>query len=279
MSADLRVLQANPSRPLQYCRTSLPITAEGALAGGGTVPVLLHRVIAYTFLGKPSNSNDTVDHVDRDRSNNRADNLRWVSPVDQLNNRVRRTVSLRNPSDHTLHSIAKVAETHPHVEEWARTTRHGDTVDVGAQSMQVVVEERKLVALQHAPDRLGRPRGTRILKKHEALQHFVSGHTVDAVSQTMRIARSTALSYLGQAAREAPLEVLHRLRTRLQLEPDGTFRELTEKLELLNWQVAQHLLTPAQFLQKYQQIVNKYAPCLGGDWEVVKQVWRCLVNA
>lgn len=91
----------------------MSVTAEGALAGGGTVPVLLHRVIAYTFLGNPSNSNDTVDHVDRDRSNNRADNLRWASPVDQLNNRVRRTVSLRNLSDHTLHSIAEVAETNP----------------------------------------------------------------------------------------------------------------------------------------------------------------------
>lgn len=275
MSADLqRVLQANPNSPAKYCRTSLPITAEGSAVGMGTTPVLLHRVIAYTFLGNPANANDTVDHIDRDRSNNRVDNLRWASPAEQLDNRVRRTVFLENVASNTMHSLDEI----PHARQCVRAKRHGDTLNVGDQTMRVHVEERKLVSLQHAPDRLGRPKLTKPPKKHQALHSFIEGKSVDDITQTMHIARSTALSYLGQAAREASHEVLRRLGDRLQLQSEEALQALAQDLDLLNWQVAQDIVTQTQYLPKYRQIVAKHVPCLGGDWEVVKQVWRCLVN-
>ena len=39
---------------------------------------LIHRLIALQFIEKPDNL-DFVDHIDRDRSNNNLDNLRWVT--------------------------------------------------------------------------------------------------------------------------------------------------------------------------------------------------------
>lgn len=49
----------------------------------------LHRLVAYTFLGNPSDITDPeVDHIDRNRANNNVLNLRWVSRIDNLSNRL-----------------------------------------------------------------------------------------------------------------------------------------------------------------------------------------------
>lgn len=49
----------------------------------------IHRIVAFAFLGDPPSKNDVVDHIDRNRTNNRIENLRWVSLLDN---------SLRHPS-------------------------------------------------------------------------------------------------------------------------------------------------------------------------------------
>lgn len=38
----------------------------------------IHRLVAFAFIPNPQNL-PQVDHIDNDKSNNRVDNLRWVS--------------------------------------------------------------------------------------------------------------------------------------------------------------------------------------------------------
>lgn len=45
---------------------------------------LLHRVVAMVFLSKRGPGKYTVDHIDNDRLNNRADNLQWLTPAEQI---------------------------------------------------------------------------------------------------------------------------------------------------------------------------------------------------
>lgn len=45
----------------------------------------VHRLVAQAFLPNPKNKPE-VDHIDTDRSNNRVDNLVWVSRVENNNN-------------------------------------------------------------------------------------------------------------------------------------------------------------------------------------------------
>ena len=50
--------------------------------------VTLHSLVCRAFHGEPLTADQTVDHKDRNRTNNRADNLEWVSPSKQCLNRI-----------------------------------------------------------------------------------------------------------------------------------------------------------------------------------------------
>lgn len=45
----------------------------------------LHRIVAELFISNPDNK-QCVDHIDTNRSNNRIDNLRWVTRQENCNN-------------------------------------------------------------------------------------------------------------------------------------------------------------------------------------------------
>jgi hypothetical protein len=44
----------------------------------------VHRIVAVAFHGNPPSKRHEVDHIDRDRANNRVENLRWVTALDNL---------------------------------------------------------------------------------------------------------------------------------------------------------------------------------------------------
>jgi len=44
----------------------------------------VHRIVAVAFLGPPPSERYVVDHIDRDRTNNRIENLRWITNLDNL---------------------------------------------------------------------------------------------------------------------------------------------------------------------------------------------------
>jgi hypothetical protein len=55
-------------------------------------PQRVHRLIAFAFISKPAEANDTwsVDHIDNDKSNNHVSNLRWLDLKGQMKNRRKR---------------------------------------------------------------------------------------------------------------------------------------------------------------------------------------------
>lgn len=51
---------------------------------GSVNNVKIHRVICEVFHGSPDAGRYQVNHIDCNRSNNRADNLEWVSPSENI---------------------------------------------------------------------------------------------------------------------------------------------------------------------------------------------------
>ncbi len=45
----------------------------------------IHRLVAIHYISNPENYKE-VDHIDRDKSNNNIDNLRWVDRIENLKN-------------------------------------------------------------------------------------------------------------------------------------------------------------------------------------------------
>jgi len=44
----------------------------------------VHRIVAFAFLGEPPTSQHVVDHIDTNRQNNRPENLRWVTKLENI---------------------------------------------------------------------------------------------------------------------------------------------------------------------------------------------------
>ena len=72
-----RVLKTwTAGRDYLYCRTG----------GASSKKKAVHRIVAELFLPSPTMECVEIDHVDRNKKNNHASNLRWVSrSVNQLN--------------------------------------------------------------------------------------------------------------------------------------------------------------------------------------------------
>lgn len=50
---------------------------------------MVHRLVALAFIGPEPSPGMTVDHIDRDKSNNKVTNLRWATRVEQRKNQER----------------------------------------------------------------------------------------------------------------------------------------------------------------------------------------------
>ncbi len=46
--------------------------------------VRVHRIVAFAFLGAPPNKEYVVDHIDTNKRNNRTENLRWVTKLENV---------------------------------------------------------------------------------------------------------------------------------------------------------------------------------------------------
>lgn len=83
-SIDGKIRNKNTKRELKSWNTNgYRYTRIG---GANSIKTGVHRVVASLFLPQPTEDNLEVDHIDRNKCNNHASNLRWVSKhINSLN--------------------------------------------------------------------------------------------------------------------------------------------------------------------------------------------------
>lgn len=87
----------------------------------------VHRLIALTYISNPDNLLE-VDHIDRNKSNNSVENLRWVThsennlnrDMEQFRKKIGRPVEMRDKNNHDI-----LIKTYPSV-SFAATQEFGD---------------------------------------------------------------------------------------------------------------------------------------------------------
>lgn len=95
---------------------------------------MVHRIVAWAFLGNPPSSQHVVDHIDTNRRNNRPENLRWLTKLENaLNNpnTLRKIIHhcgsieafVRDPS-----VLNKYVDKHPNF-EWMRTVSREEALN------------------------------------------------------------------------------------------------------------------------------------------------------
>jgi len=64
--------------------------------------IAIHRIIAVTFLGDPPNEEqNTVNHIDGNKENNRVENLEWLSRGENIQHAWRTGLMRNEPKKHT----------------------------------------------------------------------------------------------------------------------------------------------------------------------------------
>lgn len=80
-----RVKNKNRNTLLRPAQTGGYLSAPLTRSSTGRVKLeLVHRLVAYAFLGEPPEGAPTVDHINGDKQDNRVENLRWLSCKDNI---------------------------------------------------------------------------------------------------------------------------------------------------------------------------------------------------
>lgn len=275
LSNDLRVFESK--NPDIHQTTTVTLLVDGAL--GESKIICVHRIIAFTFLGKPADPSYTVDHINRQRGDNRAVNLRWADTKTQMENR---EYTKRSFVDQDGLQYEGVAELHRalgtsrvKVADAVRGTEPGDRVHLGDCVVEVVSVVRKPMKTKRSEYKPYNPSTVKVPSNVRTLNKFLDGMSISTIMTELRLRRNTVREYLGSAIRVSKAEVMDRFARLTGLDCRDIRLQLARETDALN----ALQLRGEDFLDAYKTMVLNHLPHLGQDnWDAPLTTLRALMK-
>lgn len=247
-----------------YKQTCICIKSPGGVMGINKA-TYVHMIVAYTFLGPPSDPEMTVDHINGDCTWNHVSNLRWALPNEQCENR--RCLSFKmavyGQRDDIqvvsfLGNAAKLLGMRSAVALrcWiAYHTEVGKSYDIN--SKRVVVLEKSLSVMKAPQNEVRASKRKRERRSYEKiLDLFLSGKTVTEIHAgwDRQIKRESLLASLCTGVKASTSSVVSQLAVRVglgdQLKREELFHVLDKaRIESDTWD---------SYCEKASEIVSEY---------------------
>jgi hypothetical protein len=262
------------------CRPSIYVPVKGEHGGALYKQIDMHRILAYTFFGPPPTENSTVDHIDRDPSNNSIQNLRWASPLEQFSNRerMRFLVRIGEREVHCLDDAARLlnmSKVDVRVFLQKLDFKSSTTVTLGdAQEAQAAVKVQVQLLWRNfetmnnpeSMDRIGgKQKELKELTYVKVYDSFCSGRTVEECAEEFNIEPCTVRGYIWKAVASLPIDDLYPFLSRVGLpcEEESDLVVLVRQSEL-------YLTTTDPVHEERRQICKELRKTL--DKDVYEQV-------
>ncbi len=282
LSNDMGVFESK--NPKDYQHTSVTTVVDGGL--GGSQPIGVHRIIAFTFLGPPPVPTHTVDHINRQPGDNHVANLRWADATTQHGNREWTNRCFVDENGQQYDSVVElqraVGMSQRKVATAIRHTKPGDQVQINRHTVQVVSLECKMMRVKTSKPKEYKFNKVAITADVRALNMFLEGSTMTAIAtegvsapSKKALSRNTVRNYINTAIRKSKRDVVDRFVRLIGLDHLDIRRQLVKDVDALNARD----LKGEEYLEAYKALVLTHLPHLGEEnWEVVLAGLRPVVS-
>jgi hypothetical protein len=273
-----------------YQRTGICIHTKEGTRGGYTSDGV-HRIIAFTFLSDTYQERYEVDHIDRNRWNNHVDNLRWVPPQRNINNRERMYFKAELKtlfSTIMVTGLKELCELVPglyesNVRARISSTEIGDTITLGDDVELKVLEKvfQPLAHVDHPIEKKSTRKNPDDQAPKRVLRLYLDGHSLDAIATKRKrpIKVASVVAYIGEAAYGSTKSELEPLAVRLGVTDAATQLGLLDAdIANLDAEHKNTRLDPKVYDERYRALVLHHFPQLGEEWVVMKAVRTTLMK-
>jgi hypothetical protein len=179
-----------------YPNNYIPIYLKMDITKVSGSAILLHRIVCFNFNGPPKDwLTYTVDHLDRNRMNNRASNLAWKNIQEQLNNRRHRKYLVTDKSGKIYKSLAEYSRI-SNIKHY--TLRHTHS----AENYEIHVEEKEMKnAVISKIDYVRKPSMPSEQQYSCYLMFTQQNKTIEDIATEKNIKITTAISYIANQYR------------------------------------------------------------------------------
>ena len=204
-----------------YPNNYIPIHLKMDITKVSGCAILLHRIVCYNFNGPPPDwLTYSVDHVDRNRMNNRSSNLVWNDIQEQLNNRRHRKYNVIDKSGRVYKSLAEYSRI-------SNIKHYTLRFNKPSEEYEISIEEKEMKNAVISKQYTIKPSMPSEQQYSCYIMYTKENKSIEEIASEKNIKTTTTISYIANQYRKEDKSIFL---TRLNLDQDKN-NKIIEKLD------------------------------------------------